>query len=471
MNDNELKEAFYWKREENKNVTCLLCPRNCVIKEGGVGFCRTRTNQAGTLYSLNYGCSVTLTEESIETEAVYHYMPGAKILSLGNIGCMMNCDFCQNWETSQMRHVDMKNVIRITPEEVVDAALKRGIRILSWTYNDPVVWHEFVIDTAKLAKERGLLNLYKSALYISEEAVRELCSVIDIFSISLKSMNDEFYRNITKATLFPVLDAIKIVSAHKKHLEISQLVVTDLNDHNEEFLEISRWVRDNLGRQTPLHFVRFHPAYKYKHVSRTPLDKLYQAKDIAEALGLQYVYIGNLYKEGAADTLCPFCKTVLVERFGLKIQVRDGLSEHGSCLNCGEKNNIFIENQYVPFKDLGAQKQELKNRYPKREGTFHWDSEINAVHLSIDDTCRAAMIIIHGDESQNTLFVGKDFGVNRILVTRSNKHERFLTYVYYADQKHTLKIWSLLDRAHFPVDSQTHSRNNRVRSSFLTELN
>lgn len=453
MNYNELKKATFWKKDQNKNVICLLCPRNCVIKERGVGFCKTRTNKGGTLYSLNYGCSVPLTEESIETEAIYHYMPGAKILSLGNIGCMMNCDFCQNWETSQMRHVDMKNVIRVTPKEVVDAAIIRGIKILSWTYNDPVVWHEFVMETAKLAKKRGLLNLYKSAFYISEDAVRELCGVIDIFSISLKSMNDEFYQKVTKATLSPVLDAIKIVSAHKKHLEISQLVVTDLNDHDEEFAKISCWVRDNLGKRTPLHFVSFHPAYKYKHVSRTPLDRLYRAKHIAEELGLQYVYIGNLYKEGVADTLCPVCKTILVERFGLKTQVRDGLSKRGDCLKCGKKSYIFLKNHDALFNNLNEQTQNFKNRYPRREGTFYWDSEINSVHLSVDDTCSAAMLMINDDESQNIIFLGKDFGVNRFLVTRSNKHERFLSYAYYADQKHTLKVWSLLDRAHFPVDS------------------
>lgn len=470
MNFHELKKATFWKKDQNKNLICLLCPRNCVIKERDVGFCQTRTNKGGTLYSLNYGYTVTLSEESIETEAIYHYMPGAKILSLGNIGCMMNCDFCQNWETSQMRHVDMKNVIHVTPREVVDIAVKRGIRILSWTYNDPVVWHEFVMETAKLAKEHGLLNLYKSAFYISAEAARELCSVIDIFSISLKSMNDAFYRKATKARLSPVLDAIKIVSAHKKHLEISQLVVTDLNDHDEEFAKISRWVQDNLGRRTPLHFVRFHPAYKYNHVSRTPLDRLYRAKHIAEELGLQHVYIGNLYKEGAADTLCPICKTVLVERFGVKIRVHDGLSENGYCLKCGEKSNVFIENHDASFNDLNEQQQYFKNRYRKRAGTFYWGNEINSVHLSMDDTCRAAMITIHGDESQNITFLGKDFGVNRFLVTRSNIHERFLSYAYYTDQKHTLKIWSLLDRAHFPVDSQKQNRNNSARFSFLAEL-
>ena len=470
MNSHEFKKAAFWEKDKNKNVICLLCPRNCVIKERGVGFCKTRTNIGGMLYSLNYGYSVSLTEESIETEAIYHYMPGAKILSLGNIGCMMNCDFCQNWETSQMRHVDMKNVIHITPREVVDIAVKRGIRILSWTYNDPVVWHEFVMDTAKLAKERGLLNLYKSAFYISAKAVQELCSVIDIFSISLKSMNDAFYRKVTKARLFPVLDAIKIVSANKKHLEISQLIVTDLNDNDEEFAKISHWTLDNLGKRTPLHFVRFHPAYKYNHVSRTPLDRLYRAKHIAEEIGLQYVYIGNLYKEGTADTLCPVCKTVLVERFGLKVRLHDELSEDGYCLKCGAKSNIFIEKHDTPFNKLNEQQQHFKNRYQKRTGTFYWDGEINSVHLSMDDKCCAAMIAIHGDESRNIIFLGKDFGVNRFLVTRSNKHERFLSYTYYADQKHVLKVWCLLDRAHFPVDSQKHSRNDSVRTSFLTEL-
>jgi len=179
-------------------VRCHLSPRHCTIKPGQAGFCGVRQNVNGRLVTLNYGRATHVTQESIETEAVFHYAPGAPILSLGNVGCMMNCDYCHNWKTSQARLIDSGDVHQYTPERVVEIALERGIPVISWTYNDPVVWHEFVMDTSRLARRHGIRTLFKSAFFISPEGAKELCDVIDIFSVSIKSMDDKWYRKITK---------------------------------------------------------------------------------------------------------------------------------------------------------------------------------------------------------------------------------------------------------------------------------
>lgn len=186
-------------------VRCHLSPRNCTMRPGQAGFCGVRQNLDGRLVTLNYGRATHVTQESIETEAVFHYAPGAPILSLGNVGCMMNCDYCHNWKTSQARLISNGDVHYYTPEHVVQMALERNIPVISWTYNDPVVWHEFVLDTSRLAQQNGIRTLFKSAFFISLEGARELCDVIDIFSVSIKSMDPVWYRKITKGWLEPVL--------------------------------------------------------------------------------------------------------------------------------------------------------------------------------------------------------------------------------------------------------------------------
>ena len=186
-----------------------------------MGYCGVRGAVNGALHTFNYGLSLTPTEEFIETEAVVHFSPGARILSLGNIGCMMSCVFCQNWETSQIKHLDEAHIRRYSPQDLVDICLENEISIISWTYNDPVVWHEFVLETSALARKNGLLVLYKSALFIEEAPVNELIDCVDIFSLSLKSLSDSFYRKSTGARLAPVLSRIEQVARSERHLEIS----------------------------------------------------------------------------------------------------------------------------------------------------------------------------------------------------------------------------------------------------------
>lgn len=319
--------ARLWEPLEGGRVQCHLSPRECKIPEGGLGFCGVRYNDGGRLVTLNYGKSVPMTQETIETEAVYHFAPGARILSMGNIGCMMKCDFCHNWQTSQARLARDQDIVAYSPEEVVDYALRHDIGVLSWTYNDPVVWHEFVVDTARLARRHGLLNLYKSAFYIGPQAVDELLEVIDIFSLSLKSMNPEHYRKHTGGTLQPVLDAIlQVYRARGPHLELSNLCVTGRNDTLEESDAVARWILDHLDADVPLHYVRFHPDYQYTHVPRTSVPFLEEARRSAIAMGMRYVYVGNVYDTESVNTWCAGCGELLVRRYGLTaaVHLRDG---------------------------------------------------------------------------------------------------------------------------------------------------
>ena len=330
----EYRVANLEQRLPGNEVRCNLSPRNCKMKEGQTGFCGVRGNRDGRLVTYTYGKGVHLTEELIETEAIYHFAPGAKILSLENIGCNLNCQYCQNWKTSQAKFVENKDVHSFTPESIIETALRHDIKVLSWTYNDPVVWHEFVIDTAKLAKEAGIYNLYKSACFITEEALDELLPHIDIFSVSIKAIDETYYRKLTTGWLQPVLDATKKIYQAGKHLEVSNLMITDISDNEQSARNMAGWVLENLGPEVPLHFVRFHPEYKMRETVRTPLDRLEKAQVIAKKMGLQHVYLGNVANTEATSSFCNHCGTKLVHRFGLAAQV-ESLNDDGNCANCG----------------------------------------------------------------------------------------------------------------------------------------
>ncbi|HVO31628.1 MAG TPA: AmmeMemoRadiSam system radical SAM enzyme, partial [bacterium] len=326
------------ERLEGGRVRCHLSPRNCVIAGGEFGFCGVRGNVGGRLVTFNFGKGVHPTEETIETEAVNHYAPGERILSLGNVGCMLACEYCHNWKTSQSRHVDDRDVHAFTPEEIVALAERLGIRMLSWTYNDPVVWHEFVLETAALAKSRGIGNLYKSAFYITPEAVEELLPVMDIFSVSLKTVDPVAYRRVTKGRVEPVLEATKLVHRAGKHLETSCLMVTDLSDDEATARGVAEFVLRELDENVPLHFVRFHPDYKMTDRGRTPVERLHRARAIAREMGVRHVYLGNVHDAEATSTTCA-CGARLVERFGLSARAV-GLDASGRCAACGAPSGV-----------------------------------------------------------------------------------------------------------------------------------
>lgn len=448
----DAKSARLYSKRPDGTVQCHLSPRNCLIREGAQGFCGVRVNRGGELVTLNYGKSVAMTEESVETEAVYHYAPGARILSMGNIGCMMNCDYCHNWRTSQAKYVTDDLVHLYTPERVVEEALARGIQVISWTYNDPVVWHEFVLDTARLAREHGLVNLYKSAFFISLEGASELADVVDIFSISVKSMDPAFYRKLTKGRLEPVLEATEYVFKRGRHVEISNLLVTEANDSVEDARKIAEWTLSALSEDVPVHFVRFHPDYKYTHVGRTPIDGLEAARDAAMALGVKFCYLGNVYDHPATNSYCPGCGAVLVERYGVTSRVV-GLGADSSCTSCG---------RVMPFRQLAPSTSARLvpvDAPPESLTRFahHWRGDVKAVHVEInsaDEDARAVRVRVLGG--------GADGALVRDVPIMPGCSFRFIVCQYAADDvgvtiEHpatvTVQCFEVYDRAHFPTAS------------------
>lgn len=448
--------ARYWSVAENGVVQCHLSPRGCTLREGQHGFCGVRANIGGELRSLNYGKSTRATQEFVETEAIYHYAPGARILSMGNLGCMMSCDYCHNWQTSQSKHVRDRDVHHYTPAQVVERALALGVSIISWTYNDPVVWQEFVVDTARLAKEAGLLNLYKSAFYIQPDAARELCEHMDIFSLSLKSMDADFYQKLTKGTLKPVLDAIEIVVASGRHLELSNLMVTGANDNEKDARAVARWVLDHCPPQTPLHYVRFHPDYKYTGVERTPIPHLEAGRAAALEMGVQHVYIGNVAEHEGTHSYCPGCRARVVTRYGMSVTT-DGLTPEGRCTACS-RALPFVgldvvradrSARTVPEDALAAARAHATGPQSTRHA---WPADILSVHVEADNPTDAPVHVGWvregaGDAADAVTIPSRT--THRFVVARSAPTETAFSIGGPA----AIRVFDLLDRAHFPTGS------------------
>lgn len=432
------RAAEHWKPLDGAGrVVCGLCPRHCTPRPGQDGFCRVRGNVGGALHTFNYGRSVAATEEVIETEGVFHYSPGARILSLGNVGCMMTCSFCQNWQTSQVRHLDPDVVRTYSPEQIVEMCEEHGIGVISWTYNDPVVWHEFVRDTSRLAQARGIRTLYKSAFYIEEEPVRELIDCIDIFSLSLKSLNPAWYRQATGGELAPMLERTIQVHRSGRHLEVSNLVIPQANDSSEEIRKTYRWVLDTLGDRVPLHFVGFHPAYRYTHVGRTPVEILLQAREEARAEGVRYCYLGNVYRDGVTDTHCPACGHRWVRRFGLSTSV-EGLRPDGGCVGCGASAPIRrpFDGQLRPAAGVALGSRMLR---------YLWTSEVRSVHLAAEGPVEAWVRHLNTPEVRR---VRLDALLQRTIVARRSDDDPGIAVTFDGE----LSILPVLDRAHFPVE-------------------
>jgi pyruvate formate lyase activating enzyme len=451
--------AQLWSSLDNGRVQCHLSPKQCRIPVGGLGFCGVRYNQGGKLVTLNYGKSVPITEERIESEAVYHYQPGAPILSLGNIGCMMHCDFCQNWPTSQARLVRNEDVSLYTPEQIVDYARQHHLGVLSWTYNDPVVWHEFIMDTARLAKQAGLKNLYKSAFSIGPRAIDELLEVIDIFSVSLKSLDPVFYRKHTRGELQPVLDGIlQVYRARTQgpdglsgpHLEISNLCVTGRNDNLEEARKVCAWMLENLDAQVPLHYVRFHPDYKYTHVGRTDVAFLEAARQQALDMGMQYVYLGNTPNTHSVNTYCASCGGLVFGRTGDErpALVRSGLRSV-RCGHCGHDVPLVLDEGLTA---LTQRREAARSRDGLQTVVHAFRPSIEAVHVEQSQERRIDYVFLdaHGHE------IGSgQSSCLRFLVARPGPQAAALRL--YVDKAEDVRLLEVYDRAHFPTMTVAHS--------------
>lgn len=288
-----MQQAKYFNLLSDKAVQCKLCPHNCIIKNGNKGVCLVRTNIDGILYADNYAKIIALNLDPIEKKPLYNFYPGSKILSVGSNGCNLKCSFCQNYDISQSG-IDFNNsYINFTPEQLVDFALKKSNNIgIAYTYNEPTIWFEFVLDTAKIANKKGLKNVMVTNGYINQEPLNELIYYIDAFNVDIKGFNNNFYKKNTGAKLEPVLNTIKNIYKSGKHLELTNLVVTGLNDNIEEFEKMVEWIKNNTSCNTPLHISRYFPHFKY-NAAPTPKAVINDFLRIATK-HLTYVYAGNI---------------------------------------------------------------------------------------------------------------------------------------------------------------------------------
>jgi len=283
-----MREALYYEKLDKARAHCHLCPNECLIVEGGRGNCGIRINKGGTLYAEAYGKTTGIALDPIEKKPLYHYHPGEYILSVGTKGCNFHCDFCQNWHISQDLNVPTED---ITPETLVTMAKGRGSFGIAYTYNEPFIWYEFVLDTARLAKSKGLENVLVTNGYVNMEPLEGMLPYIGAMNIDLKSFDEPFYSKICKGALKPVLEVIKR-SAKSCHVELTTLIIPTLNDSEEMMRREVGWIYDNLGPDVPLHFSRYFPCYNMT-IPPTPIKTLEMAGRIAREK-LKHVYLGNV---------------------------------------------------------------------------------------------------------------------------------------------------------------------------------
>jgi pyruvate formate lyase activating enzyme len=309
-----MKEAQWWQTEDDGRLLCTLCPRFCRLGEGQAGFCYIRKNIGGKLYSLGYGASTGFAVDPIEKKPLNHFLPGTGVLSFGTAGCNLGCRFCQNWSISKAT-LDNAQSLRVSPEKVIDLALRNNVPSIAFTYNDPVIWGEFVVDISRLAREQGLKSVMVTAGYITPEARPEVYRYIDAANVDLKAFSERFYHKVTFSHLDPVLDTLKWLK-HETDIwfEITNLMIPGENDDPDETRRLCDWVLANLGDSVPLHFTAFHPDFKMIDKPRTPAATLKRARQIALSAGIKYCYVGNVFDDEGQTTRCPACGAAVIRR-------------------------------------------------------------------------------------------------------------------------------------------------------------
>ena len=332
---NPPRPARWWRREEDGRLLCTLCPRFCRLSEGQAGFCYIRQNRDGAMVSLGYGRPTGFAVDPIEKKPLHHFLPGTGVLSFGTAGCNLGCKFCQNWSISKAKLDELQST-EVTPASVVDLAEAEGCPSIAYTYNDPVIFGEFVVDVSREARERGLRNVMVTAGYITPEARPEVFRFIDAVNVDLKAFSESFYRKVTLSHLDPVLDTLRWLHQDTGiwH-EVTTLIIPGLNDSEDELRRECEWLVENLGPDVPLHLTAFHPDYRMQDRPATPVETLERARRIALDSGLHFVYLGNVFHRDAQTTACPTCGTALVERDWHRIaSAHPRLLDEGVCFHC-----------------------------------------------------------------------------------------------------------------------------------------
>jgi pyruvate formate lyase activating enzyme len=322
-----MKQASYYRKEKDGKITCLLCPHQCLIAPGKRGICQGRINKDGELFTENYAMVSSTGIDPVEKKPLYHFYPGSEILSVGTFGCNFRCEFCQNWEISQQK----PRLREISPSELIELAIDRDVMSIAYTYSEPSVWYEYVLESSKLAHQHGLKNVLVTNGYLNKEPLKELLPYLDGVNIDLKSFREEFYQQICGGHLQPVLDNISLLAgAEDVHLELTTLIITDLNDSPEELTELFNWVR-GVDVDIPLHLSRYFPAYRMEKPT-TSIKKMEEAYKLARK-ELNYVYLGNLRTGYGSNTYCPKCGEAVIIRDFNSIENK---LEGNRCPICGQ---------------------------------------------------------------------------------------------------------------------------------------
>ena len=325
--------ARYWHALDDGRIQCDLCPRDCMLHEGQRGACFVRMRENDRMVLTTYGRSSGFCVDPIEKKPLFHFHPGSSVLSFGTAGCNLSCKFCQNWDISKSRDMDTL-MDQAAPEAIALAAQQHECASVAFTYNDPVIFAEYAIDTALACHDHGIRTVAVTAGYMHDAARRDFFAVMDAANVDLKAFSDEFYRKVTGSRLQPVLDTLRYIRHETDTwLEITTLLIPGMNDSDAELAALCAWVAQHLGPDTPLHFSAFHPDYKLADTPATPLATLVRARDIALRAGLHHVYTGNVHHAEGGTTFCPHCHTALIARDGYRI--RDyRLDATGRCPDC-----------------------------------------------------------------------------------------------------------------------------------------
>jgi pyruvate formate lyase activating enzyme len=324
-----LHEAEFWKDEGDK-VRCLLCPHLCLIAMGKSGICGVRMNAAGKLMAMTYGKVSSMNLDPIEKKPLYHFKPGESVLSFGSVGCNLGCLHCQNFSISQAG--PGSSYLRdVPPEGIADLVGSSGCNGVSWTYNEPTMWTEFVIDSSKICKDRGFFTTFVTNGYINEEPLRRMKGIVDAMNIDVKGFTEDFYRKVCKASLAPVLDAVEVAKEIGIHVELTYLIIPGKNDSTDELEGFCEWSA-GMDIDMPVHFSRFHPDYKMMDVRPTPASTIGKACKIAKEKGIRFAYVGNMTSD-QESTYCPECGALAIKRSGFSARIVN--MKDGRCGKCG----------------------------------------------------------------------------------------------------------------------------------------
>ena len=335
------KEALLYERLDKNKVRCNLCYKRCILKEGQVGLCGVRKNEGGKLYTLIYGVVSSIALDPIEKKPLFHFYPKSLALSLGTWGCNFRCLHCQNWEISYEKLTEETRSMSklISPEELIKIAQRYNAHGIAFTYNEPTIWFEYTLDGSKLAKKNGLYTVYVTNGSITSEGLQLISPYLDAMSIDIKAFWENSFKKITGTKgINHILERTIEAKEMGIHVEIVTNVIPGINDSTKEMEELALWIRDNLGKKTPWHITRFYPYLKLSHLPPTPVKTLEKIREIGEKVGLQFVYIGNVFGHPYENTYCPKCKSLVIRRLGYEIS--EYHVKNGKCEFCGENLNI-----------------------------------------------------------------------------------------------------------------------------------